>query len=246
MLKILREGGTDYLFAGLLERNLARISPPLERVIGVEPIFSDDVYFCQDWPFPSVNKGTPQYLFYALPSQRKEHQKIFGDRAALITYAADPEIHKPVKTDKIYDVGFIGHAYYETRTNYINALKDKFNVLFMSDLPGEQIPYRMSQCKVLFNHTRPEIDVNLRFFEEMALGCQVMIRNEWLDEFAKDGVHYLGYSNMEECIAVIERLLKEESLREKISIAARSHFLANHTYAHRLQSIVNHLTEVYV
>jgi spore maturation protein CgeB len=237
---IVREPGTDYLFAGLLEKELDKQESPVDAVIGIEPR-SGDISFCQDYSFDHVTP--PQFVFYALPSWREEHTKIMGERCALVSYAADPELHKPKNLEKKFDVGFVGNRYYHERNKMIEAVESTFHTAVYSGLPGYEIADRLSECKVLLNHTRPEIDVNLRFFEEMALGCQVMLRTPSLSEFAVEGVHYMGYSSEEECVEVIKKLLKDDDLRQKITHNARSHFLANHTYAHRAKAIINHLTE---
>lgn len=247
MITVNREQGTDYLFAGFLDRELSKHIVDFDAVLNIEPKRGGEIYFCQDYTIALKDNPQIRYMFYALPSYRKDHYAMMGKNCAVVTYAADPLFHKPQQVEKIYDVGFIGTRYYPERNKYLEMIESLYYRSFcnLDTLPGEQIPQKLSQCKVLFNHTRPEIDVNLRFFEEMALGCQVMIRNQYLPEFATEGEHYLGYSSPEECAEVIKKLLEDENLRNKITYQARSHFLSNHTYAHRAQSIINCLTDYY-
>jgi hypothetical protein len=239
-ISIIREQGTDYLCAGFLQRELEKHEVEFEATINVEPK-KGEITFCQDY----LSYNDSSFVFYALPSQRKDHVEKMGKNTALVTYAADPGFHKPQEVDKKYEVGFVGRMYYPSRKELVDCVGANFSLGRWEELPGTEIPVKLSQCKILLNHTRPEIDVNLRFFETMALGCQVMLRTPALEEFAKEGVHYFGYSSPEECVEVIHMLLKDEDLRMRTITNARSHFLANHTYAHRAQAIINHLTEFY-
>lgn len=247
---IVREEHTEYLFPGLLSKEMEKHQLPgtQEALIYMEPkIPREDellpVYFSQDYP---MNRRA-EYLFYTLPSYGKDHKLAMGDNCALVTYAADPEFHKPKDVKKIYDIGFIGNPYYEERNQYLNVIQGAYPNSFFnqSGIPGQDVPGLLNQCKILFNHTRKIIDVNLRFFESMALGCQVMERNQYLDQFATDGVHYMGYSSHEELLEVLKKLLADDDLRLKIAHNARKHFLKHHTYTHRCKTIIKKLTEFY-
>jgi len=245
MIDVIIEESTDYLFPWFLKRELKKHLTDINLQLYVEPK-RGEFYFCQDYSF-SLKDYPYKFAFYALPSQREEHVKMMGKNCALVSYAADLEFHKPKPVKKIYDVGFIGKRYYPERIKYLEAIEKFYprSFLNLDTCPNVTVPDRLSECRVLFNHTRKEIDVNLRFFEEMALGCQVMERNPFLQEFATEGVHYLGYSSPEELVEVIKKLLADDDLRQKITYNARSHFLANHTYAYRAQSVINHLEEYF-
>jgi len=249
MIGVIREEYTEYLFAGLLEKELKCHRFRRNATIAIEPKAGAEFYFSQDYGFNTVEKPC-KFAFYALPHLENEIKKQVGNNCALVTYAADPRLHKPKKLKKIYDLVFIGKEYYDERRNYIKVLTDKYPRSFLNQgtrqtIPGQLIPKLLSQGKILFNHTRDVIDVNLRFFEAMALGCQVMVRNKWLGQFATEGVHYMAYSSPEELLAVVDKLLKNDDLREYIAFNARKHFLEHHTYGHRVQTIINHITEYY-
>lgn len=243
-ISIIREDGTDYLFAGLLAKELDK-HKTMDLQVSVEPKRWEN-YISQDY-FISKKDYPFKYVFYALPSVGEEYKKEMGDNCSLLTYAADPELHKPTDVKKIYDVGFIGKPYYEDRQKYLKTIEKLCPTSFYNsyETPGIEVPDRLNECKILFNHTRPEIDVNLRFFEAMALGCQVMLRSKVLDQFATDGVHYVSYESPEELVDVIKILLSKDDLRLKIADNARKHFLKHHTYKHRARTIINQLTEFY-
>lgn len=242
-ITIIREDGTDYLFAGLLARELDKHDAS-DCQVSVEPK-KGDYYISQDY-FISKKDYPFKYVFYALPSVGEEYKKEMGEDCSLLTYAADPELHSPKPVKKLYDIGFIGRPYYKDRQDYLKVIESVWpNSFYNQHTHGLEIPDRLSECKIIFNHTRPEIDVNLRFFEAMALGCQVMLRNKVLDHFATEGIHYMAYSSPEELVSVIKKLLTDDDLRLKITHNARQHFLKHHTYTHRAKSIIKHLTEYY-
>lgn len=244
MFKVIRDAGTDYLFAGLLEKELLKHDFSIDVDLFIEPRGKGEYYFSQDG---TCEEGDGvKFCFYVEPSQRDKMVKLFGNNCALVTYAADPEIHKDYGTDKIYDVGFVGKPGGDERDLYLNALKDSGLKFYFNDvLNGECVGYELSRCKVLFNYIR-YVDVNLRFFETMAIGCQLVNRKWGLDNFAQEDVHYVGYSTPHEMLLKLHELLENDAERHQIALNARSHFLSNHTYAHRAVAIINHLKENYV
>jgi spore maturation protein CgeB len=241
MIKVMRDAGTDYLFAGLLAKELESRPFPVDLELWIEPRGKGDIYFTQDGS--CEKKDNVKFCFYTQPSEREKMTELFGKNCALVTYAADPEIHKQIPCEKIYDVGFIGKPHGDDRDDYLDALRSSGLKVFISeDTPGKDVALKLSQCKVLFNHIR-FVDVNLRFFEAMAIGCQLVNRKPGIEEFAKEDIHYLGYSSPKEMLDKLEFLLANTDVRNKLTVAARSHFLSNHTYAHRATSIINHLKE---
>jgi spore maturation protein CgeB len=241
MIRVMRDAGTDYLFAGLLEKELNKYRGFPMRRLWIEPRGKGNIYFTQDGS--CTREDNVKFCFYSQPSEREKMVEMFGKNCALVTYAADPAIHYQHDVEKIYDVGFIGKPHGDDRDDYLDALRQSGLKVFISeDTPGEDVALKLSQCKVLFNHIR-YVDVNLRFFETMAIGCQVCSSHEELNEFAVEGEHYHAFDSPGDAINLIKHLLDHEDYINMTEIKARSHFLSNHTYAHRATSIINHLKE---
>ena len=246
MITFNREANTDYLFAGLLEKEMINHPTDINLTINIDPCISaNDIYYSQDTTLKG-DKVEHEFVFFIEPSWREHFQGKYKNKCALVTYAADPLIHKPYNLEKDYDIGFIGNINGDDRIEYLNALKSSgLKCYISSNIPGNIMASELSRCKLLFNHIR-FVDINLRFFETMAIGCQLVNRKSSLKEFAEENIHYFGYDNPTEMLLIVKRLLKDDDLRNRTSLRARSHFLSNHTYAHRSQSIINHLTEIYV
>ena len=244
MISIAREDGTDYLYPGFLDRAMKKRNSKVDAVVFMEPR-RGPIYYCQDYSF-SLKDYPYKFVFYGAPYDKEESYRLIGKNSAWVTFAADAEFHKPVRGEKTHDIGFIGHNYYHEREVYLQELEKlrPRSFLNLSEVAGQDVPKNLSRCKVLFNHIRVD-GVNYRFFESLALGCQVVNRTSHLNEIATEGVHYLAYSSPEELFAVVERLLGDDDLRMKIAHQARSHFLAYHTCDHRALAITNLLEEFF-
>ena len=173
--------------------------------------------------------------FYTQPGWGNNFEKILGRyRSQCHSYACDPDFHRPHEVEKIYDVGFIGQLDGDDRSNYLDLIRANFPKCFISSsTPNENVPLELSKCKVLFNHIRTE-EINIRFFENLAIGAQVVTHSPALHLFANEGEHYLSCKTPEEAIEKMKLLVEDDEKREKMAKDARSHALANHTYRHRL------------
>ena len=73
------------------------------------------------------------------------------------------------------------------------------------------------------------------------LGCGGFYLGAWQpgsDEFAGDGEHCAWYRGVDEAVALAERYLAAPARRAAIAAAGREHALRHHTYAHRLQLLL--------
>lgn len=178
------------------------------------------------------------HQFYTQPSMGEYFQSTFGrDKSLLVTYGIDPEIHKPHKVKKKYDVGFIGNVYGDDgRKEWLELIDKNFNCFISTTTPSEEVALRLSECKVLFNQMRYE-EVNIRFFEALSVGVQVVSHTPSLTMFADLGRDYLTFNSEEECLTKIKYLLENNELREQMEKQAQKTAL-RHTYRNRLLSML--------
>ncbi|HZA98364.1 MAG TPA: glycosyltransferase [Gemmatimonadales bacterium] len=59
-----------------------------------------------------------------------------------------------------------------------------------------------------------------------------------IDHFAKDGVHCAWYGDADHAVELTRQHLEDPHRRQRIAQAGRSHALAHHTYAHRLELLL--------
>jgi hypothetical protein len=161
------------------------------------------------------------------------------EKSFYLPLACDPERHKRISgVSQQYDIGFLGNDTYPERRTLLEQLQCNFNVLRDTAEPG--IPYstKLSGCKIIFNRSLSQ-DVNMRFFEAISIGR--LLLTDYLpaqDDFAVIGEHYDTYKDFEDLKNKVKKYLKEDKLREKIATDGADHMHKNHTYKHRLLSVL--------
>src|SRR5262249_20237210 len=95
-----------------------------------------------------------------------------------------------------------------------------------------------SRSKIVFNKSING-DLNMRFFEGLAAGALVVTDRigNGLTDVACEGEHYVGYSSIDEAIAVVHHYLVSDDEREAIARRGQAHAFTHHTYAHRMAQI---------
>ncbi len=183
------------------------------------------------------------HLFYTQPGWGKYFADLMGrEKVKLLTYAVDEEIYPEIESKEIYDVGFIGNINDDDgRSEVIDFLQRNFKCYISTSTPTREIAKELSQCKVVFNHIRYE-EINIRFFESLACGAQVVSYSPALHLFAKEYKHYMKYRTLPELSDVIKFLINFPDVRKTMKKAARAEVLKRHTYKQRVIEIISHLT----
>jgi len=227
---------TDYL-----QKAADKLNLPVEFDLYCEDICTPDK---PHWALDNYRlQGTmctqASHIFYTQPSLGEHFAKLIGrNKIQLVTYGIDPEVHKPHKVGKKYDVGFIGNVMdNDGRAPWLEMINKNFNCFISTTTPTEEIPLRLSECKVLFNHIRYE-EVTIRFFEALAVGVQVCSHTPALSMFADLGRDYLSFRTEEECIDKIKFLLEHDDVREQMDRSAQETAL-RHTYENRLLTMLH-------
>lgn len=183
------------------------------------------------------------HLFYTQPGWGQVFERRMGrDKVKCVTYACDPDVHKPEDASIEFDVGFIGEPDDTTgeRKAVLEELQRNFRCYFSETTPTERIGAELSRCAVVFNHIRYE-EVNIRFFEELAIGAQVVSHSPALGLFAQRGKHFLSYRSPSEAVWCVRYLLDHPEERIVMARRARAHALQFHTYKHRAREIIEFL-----
>lgn len=246
MIKIARSESLTLYPAELLEMAFKKYYPNEDIELYCEPYiepqkahWSFDNYRCSG----ALQGGFP--LFYTQPGWGANFDKMGRTNNKCVTYACDPEIHKPVDIKKTFDVGFIGSGSSENcdRDEYLQAINVNFNALIRDDVLSKDLSKEYSKCKVIFNHIRYE-EINIRFFEGLALGAMVVSYTPCLHYFAQEEKHYLSFRSVEEAISQINFLLEHDKIREKMAKDARKHVIKYHTYKNRAEEMLSFIRKV--
>ena len=73
------------------------------------------------------------------------------------------------------------------------------------------------------------------------MGCGGFYLGEWvqgIDAFGRDGVHCAWFRDAEQAVELVRHYLDHPDERRKIAAAGRRHALEHHTYAHRVQLLL--------
>ena len=160
--------------------------------------------------------------------------------------ACDPEIHSRYEVPKGFDIGFAGSITdspaHERRKLLLESLGSEFDVnvrrVFLTEMAEH-----FSSGKIVFNNAIKN-DLNMRVFEALCSGSMLLTDDaEGLSEFFTDGKELALY-NDENIIERARYYLGHEEERERIAKAGREKVLAAHTYAHRVEQIIEIMRSV--
>ncbi len=192
-----------------------------------------------------------------------EKLKMVGVRSKFLPEAMNPVWHKPVAEQENDGVVVAGNYYSFRQALCLRLLKDKVPLqLYGSDFPiwtpaelsrqrhGGYIT-RLEKSKVygaglacLNSFSFAEGDsINCRAFEVAgAGGLQLLEYRPCAAEFFEPGKEVLVYRSYEELLAHLDRAKKEPLAMKGIRKAAAARALADHTYRHRLEKILQDLS----
>ena len=154
----------------------------------------------------------------------------------------DPEIHFNATVEKIYDGCFIGNFHNNLagpRVEALDAFFKECGPVFFGARMFREMAEKYSQSRLVFNRSING-DANMRVFEAMCSGsCLITDRVPDLDTLGfVSGVHYAGYSSIEELQVLTRILLTDDVRRERIATAGHVAVVASHKYTDRVQQIL--------
>jgi len=166
--------------------------------------------------------------------------------AKLISFAADPEHHKPYPVERVYDWVAIWNSYGDRPLAVSMAITKFINGWCAWRGTGEAWPFEdnlargVSSGKCSLNIYRANM-VNMRVYETMAIGTPLVTqRHKDLKRFGfVENRHYIGFDTMDEMLEKIQWVLDNPDLASKIAKRARNYVLRKHTYKHLATRILN-------
>lgn len=155
--------------------------------------------------------------------------------------ACDPQVHKRLEVDKLYDIGFVGNDGGTPRKFYLQELREKFTNSFIGNAPYLKMGQIYSQSKIGFNYSIFN-ELNMRFFEIMSSGTMLLtnpIKECNIEELSFiDGEHLKVYHNPKELLALIDYYLTHDKERESIAQKGYQLVISRHTYDHRFKEML--------
>lgn len=171
-------------------------------------------------------------------------QAVGHEQVWWLPLAAAPDVHRQHDLPRIYDVGFVGNlaiAHRGTaRARRLKLIAERFrtNDFYRQYAPAE-VGRVYSQSRVVFN-TSIARDVTMRLFEGTACGALVLTDSvaNGLDELFDVGHELAVYRDDAELLKQIAYYLAHEAERAQIAAAGQRRTLAEHTYTHRAQTLL--------
>ena len=182
------------------------------------------------------------HVFVAQPDYLPQFRALPHPSAHWLPLGCDPDVHFVPGQERIYEVGFVG-KFGVPGSDRFETLTRVLGQFVTNDTARSYSPREMgtiySRSKIVFNKSING-DLNMRFFEGLAAGALVVTDRigNGLADVACEGEHYVGYSSIEEAIAVIRHYLASDADREAIAHRGQAHAFTHHTYAHRMARIL--------
>ena len=203
------------------------------------------------------------YIFVAQHNYVSSFNKV-ADKVFWLPLAADPEVHRKLPLDKLFDIGYVGQIYrsqnlarfsarltklvspllyrrsqHEDRMRLLTSLSKKYSVLAVSNVWGEDVAKVYNLAKIGFNKSIVG-DLNMRVFEVMC--CGTMLLTDKIDNAMNilfgDRKHLVLYRNQEELDELVRYYLENEEERERIAQQGQREVLEKHTYQNRMDEMV--------
>lgn len=168
--------------------------------------------------------------------------------AEWLPVACDPDLHVAAPRERDLDVAFVGTDGGVPRKFYLQALRERYPNSAIGSAEYTRIGERYGRARIGFNYSIAD-DVNMRIFEVLA-GSALLVTNALPHDDLhrlglEEGTHYAAYRSPRELFTRIDHYLAHPEERRRIALAGHQAVLAQHTYRHRmeqlLQSVAEHL-----
>ncbi len=183
------------------------------------------------------------FIFLAQKEYIPEFKKNGMKHVEWLPLACDPEIHGKQNVEKIYEVGFVGSITdnHIRRKQLLKNIEDHFD-LHVDRKFMDEMTRVFCQSQIVFNNSI-NYDLNMRVFEALCSGSLLVTDpalNSGLEELFENEKHLVIYQD-DNLIDKIQYYLNQSNKIKEISECGRQEVLNKHTYAHRVQSIIDYL-----
>jgi hypothetical protein len=164
--------------------------------------------------------------------------------------ACNPRVHRNMHIERTNPVGYVG-CYNnsllrngKSKDDFVNHLSgEPYNLVRKIDIFGDDYALEQNKTQVMFDRTVAH-NIGTRIFESCAAGCVPLWSkagyNNGIEELLTENVHYVPYNDtFEDLDKVLKDLFNDKERMARIAKAAEEHVLAYHTYAHRVEQILD-------
>ncbi len=196
-----------------------------------------------DKPYLKIKEQAVHYdhVFCAQKNGADRLKKDTGVNASWIPIGCDPEKHGDLGIEKKFDVAFVGtEGKKNLRGELLRMLARRYSRSFIGRAESDLLSNIYSGAKIGFNYSVNN-DINMRMFEVMSCGALLvtnLIHDNGFEDLFSPGVNMVVYRNSGELWKVIDHYLACDDERRRISDQGRTLAVSSHTYAKRLEKML--------
>lgn len=193
-------------------------------------------------PLKQLRRCAPYYdvLFCA-----QQNAQRYFPQAVWVPAGYDPELHAGPPQPATFDIGFVGTDGGVPRKFYLQALRERYPQSTIGWAPHTQIGEIYRASKLVFNYAIRN-DINMRVFEALGAGRCLLtnaIKGNGWETLFRDREHVVVYRSPQELLELTEYYLTHEHEREAIAQQGHALARAQHTYDHRVRTMLQTVHE---
>jgi spore maturation protein CgeB len=183
------------------------------------------------------------YVYSHDPSNLLIYKRLGAERVFPLPCAAvDPEINHKLNIPKKYEVVFVGSKT-PRRQNILNNLEQRGIKVFNPNIwDTNELNKVFNESKIVLNlHLSDLLNTETRVAEVLGSGSFLLSENLSDNELVQDGKHFIGVEmgNVPQLVEKIMYYLANEDEREAIANKGHQYINKHHTYAHRINKIID-------
>lgn len=201
------------------------------------------------------------HVFFFEPTDTRNESTALNGRCSTLHLGFNPKRFFPTHAERRYDFSFVG-SYYPNRDELLHSvITDSTNAIVIGDfqrsqydnvkrlnkqrqIPVEQVNelYNASAININVHHRQSVEGLNVRAFEVQGSGNLQLVENQLTAQvFFTDGHDILLYDSPEMFKDKLTFYLQHPELQQKIRENAYANALANHTWKHRMITLLDEL-----
>nr|MBU1328414.1 glycosyltransferase [Candidatus Omnitrophota bacterium] len=155
----------------------------------------------------------------------------------------DPETHKRLNMDRIYDIGFVGTDGGVPRKFFLQEILERYPKSLIGPADYREMARTYSSCKIGFSLPIRGECFTMRNYEILSCGAMLLMKRLRDDSAEKlgfeDRKHLVIFDRPKDMFELIEYYLKHREEREAIAENGHRLVIEKHTYMHRATEIVD-------
>jgi hypothetical protein len=189
------------------------------------------------------NLAAFDYVFSHDPSNLTVYQKLGAEKVSSLPCAAiDPALNRKLNIPKKYDVVFMGSKT-ARRRKLLESVQQKGITVYSPDIwNAEETNSLINESRIVLNlHLSDLLNTETRVAEVLGAGSLLLSETLSDPDLVRDGEHFVSFpqGDIDELAMRVLYYLDHETERETIATRGHDYFCHHHTFARRIQKIID-------